>query len=214
LWVCPANTPFALRTLTFWLKQRRELALENLALRQQLALFNRNQKRLQLRRTDRLFWAWISRFWERWRESLIVVKPNTVVRWHRKGFALYWTWLSKRNCIGRPGTSREVRELIRKMAEANPLWGSPRVHGELLKLGIRISERTVARLMPKRKKPPSQTWRTFLDNHLLDLVSIDFLVEPTATFRVLFVLIVLAHNRRRVVHFNVTEHPTALWTAE
>jgi putative transposase len=195
-------------------KQRRGLALENLALRQQLALFNLNQKRLQLRRTDRLFWAWISRFWERWRESLIVVKPNTVVRWHRKGFALYWTWLSKRNCIGRPGTSREVRELIRKMAEANPLWGSPRVHGELLKLGIRISERTVARLMPKRKKPPSQTWRTFLDNHLLDLVSIDFLVEPTATFRVLFVLIVLAHNRRRVVHFNVTEHPTALWTAE
>jgi putative transposase len=200
--------------LSVGLKQRRELALENLALRQQLALFNRNQKRLQLRRTDRLFWAWISRFWERWRESLIVVKPNTVVRWHRKGFALYWTWLSKRNCIGRPGTSREVRELIRKMAEANPLWGSPRVHGELLKLGIRISERTVARLMPKRKKPPSQTWRTFLDNHLLDLVSIDFLVEPTATFRVLFVLIVLAHNRRRVVHFNVTEHPTALWTAE
>jgi putative transposase len=200
--------------LSVGFKQRRELALENLALRQQLALFNRNQKRLQLRRTDRLFWAWLSRFWEMWRESLIVVKPNTVVRWHRKGFALYWTWLSKRNRIGRPGTSREVRELIRKMAEANPLWGSPRVHGELLKLGIRISERTVARLMPKRKKPPSQTWRTFLDNHLLDLVSIDFLVEPTATFRVLFVLIVLAHNRRRVVHFNVTEHPTALWTAE
>ncbi len=200
--------------LSVGFKQRRELALENLALRQQLAVFNRNQKRLQLRRTDRLFWAWISRFWERWRESLIVVKPNTVVRWHRKGFALYWTWLSKRNRIGRPGTSREIRELIRKMAEANPLWGSPRVHGELLKLEIRISERTVARLMPKRKKPPSQTWRAFLDNHLKDLVSIDFLVVPTATFRVLFVLIVLAHHRRRVVHFNVTEHPTALWTAE
>ena len=105
-------------------KQRLELALENLALRQQLALFNRNQKRLQLRRTDRLFWAWISRIWERWRESLIVVKPNTVVRWHRKDFALYWTWLSKRNRIGRPGTSREIRELIRKMAEANPLGGA------------------------------------------------------------------------------------------
>jgi putative transposase len=100
------------------------------------------------------------------------------------------------------------------MAGANPLWGSPRVHGEILKLGIHISERTVARLMPERRKPPSQTWRTFLDNHLLDLVSIDFMVVPTATFRILFVLIVLAHHRRRVVHFNVTEPPTALWTAE
>jgi len=163
---------------------------------------------------DRLFWVWISRIWQWWRQSLIVVKPDTVVRWHRKGFALYWTWLSRRNPIGRPGTSRAISELIRKMVEANPLWGSPRIHGELLKLGIDISERTVARLMPKRKKPPSQTWRTFLDNHLKDLVSIDFLVVPTATFRVLFVLIVLAHHRRRVVHFNVTEHPTALWTAE
>jgi transposase InsO family protein len=152
--------------------------------------------------------------WQSWQQSLIVVRPDTVVRWHRKGFALYWTRLSRENHTDRPGTGKEIRELIRKMAGANPLWGSPRVHGELLKLGIHISERTVARLMPKRKKPPSQTWRTFLDNHLLDLVSIDFLVVPTATFRVLFVLIVLAHHRRRVMHFNVTEHPTALWTAE
>jgi putative transposase len=100
------------------------------------------------------------------------------------------------------------------MANANPLWGSPRVHGELLKLGINISERTVARLMPKRRKPPSQTWRAFLDNHLSELVSIDSMIVPTATFRVLFVLIVLAHQPRRVIHFNVTQHPTALWTAE
>jgi transposase InsO family protein len=152
--------------------------------------------------------------WKRWQETLIVVKPETVVRWHRKGFALYWTLLSRKSHIGRPGTGKEIRDLIRKIASANPIWGSPRVHGELLKLGIHISERTAARLMPKRKKPPSQTWRAFLDNHLKDLVSIDFLVVPTATFRVLFVLIVLAHHRRRVVHFNVTEHPTAPWTAE
>ncbi len=144
----------------------------------------------------------------------MVVKPDTVVRWQRRGFALYWTRLSSENHIGRPGTGKEIRDLIRKIALANPLWGSPRIHGELLKLGMDISERTVARLMPKRKKPPSQTWRVFLDNHLRDLVSIDFLVVPTATFRVLFVLVVLAHQRRRVVHFNVTEHPTALWTAE
>ena len=196
--------------LSVGFRQRRELAVENLALRQQLALFNRNHKRLRLRRMDRLFWVWISRIWERWSELLIVVKPDTVVRWHRKRFALYWTWRSKRNPFGRPGTSRVIRELIRKMVEANPLWGSPRIHGELLKLGIDISERTVARLMPRRKKPPSQTWRAFLDNHLKDLVSIDFLLVPTATFRVLFVLIVLAHHRRRVLHFNVTEHPSAL----
>jgi putative transposase len=195
-------------------RDRRELALENLALRQQLAILARAQPHRRLRKTDRLFWVWISRIWERWRESLIVVRPETVLRWHRKGFALYWTWLSRRNPIGRPGTSRVIRELIRKITSANPLWGSPRVHGELLKLGIDISERTVARLMPKRKKPPSQSWRAFLDNHLKDLVSIDFLVVPTATFRVLFVLIDLAHHRRRVVHFNVTNHPTALWTAE
>jgi putative transposase len=205
---------YMIALLSVGFKQRRQLALENLALRQQLAVFNRNQRRLRIRRTDRLFWVWISGIWEGWRESLIVVKPDTVVPWHRKGFALYWTWLSKRNPIGRPGTGKEIRELIRKIALANPLWGSPRVHGELLKLGIRISERTVARLMPKRKQPPSQTWRTFLDNHLKDLVSIDFFVVPTARFRVLFVLIVLAHHRRRVVHFNVTGHPTALWTAE
>jgi putative transposase len=205
---------YMIALLSVGFKQRRELALENLALRQQLAVFSRNHKRLRFRRTDRLFWVWVARIWERWRESLIVVRPDTVVRWHRKGFALYWTWLSRRNPVGRPGTSREIKELIRKMVEANPLWGSRRIHGELLKLGIDIAERTVARLMPKRKKPPSQTWRAFLDNHLLDLVSIDFLVVPTATFRVLFVLIVLAHHRRRVVHFNVTEHPMALWTAE
>jgi putative transposase len=100
------------------------------------------------------------------------------------------------------------------MTQANPLWGAPRIHGELLKLGIDISERTVSRLMPKKRKPPSQTWRTFLDNHFRELVSIDFLTVPTATFRVLYVLVVLAHDRRRIVHFNVTEHPTAAWTAQ
>ena len=195
-------------------RHRRELSLENLALRQQLAILARAHPCGRLRKMDRLFCVWLSRMWKSWQESLIVVKPDTVVRWHRKGFALYWRRLSRANHTGRPGTGKEIRELIRKMAGANPLWGSPRVHGELLKLGMHISERTVARLMPKRKKPPSLTWRTFLDNHLLDLVSIDFLVVPTATLRVLFVLIVLAHHRRCVMHLNVTEHPTALWTAE
>ena len=113
-----------------------------------------------------------------------------------------------------PAGVKDIRELICKMANANPTWGSPRIHGELLKLGIKISERTVARLMPKQRKPPSQTWRTFLDNHVKYLISIDFFVVPTATFRILFVLIVLVHDRRRVIYFNVTDHPTARWTGE
>jgi putative transposase len=196
------------------LKNQTELALENLALRQQLVILKRERPHARLRRRDRLFWVSLSAIWQGWRESLITVKPETVVRWHRKGFALYWTRLSKHGDVGRPGTGKDIRKLVCKMADANPTWGSPRIHGELQKLGIKISERTVARLMPKQRKPPSQTWHTFLDNHVKDLVSIDFFVVPTATFRILFVLVVLAHDRRRVVHFNVTEHPTVRWTGE
>ena len=137
------------------LKNRTELALENLALRQQLAILNRKRPQPRLRKRDRLFWACLSAIWQKWRESLIVVKPETVVRWHRKGFALYWKHLSKQNGAGRPGTGKDIRDLVRKMANANPTWGSPRVHGELQKLGIKISQRTVARLMPRKRKPPS-----------------------------------------------------------
>jgi len=194
-------------------KLRSELALENLALRQQLAVLKRQVRRPKLRRADRFFWSLLSRSWRDWKDTLLIVKPETVLRWHRKHFASYWTRISRKNRPGRPGKDREIQDLIRKMASSNPLWGAPRVHGELLKLGIEISERTVSRWMPKRKKPPSQSWRTFLDNHVGELVSIDFLTVPTATFRVLFVLIVLAHDRRKIVHFNVTEHPTAEWTA-
>jgi transposase InsO family protein len=194
--------------------RHRDLALENLALRQQLAIFKRRHPRPSLRPTDRLFWVWLSKIWTGWREALIIVKPETVIAWHRQAFRFYWRWLSRRKSIGRPTVSAEVRTLIKQMTQANPLWGAPRIHGELLKLGIDISERTVSRLMTKNRKPPSQTWRTFLDNHFRELVSIDFLTVPTATFRVLYVLVVLAHDRRRVVHFNVTEHPTAAWTAQ
>jgi putative transposase len=194
--------------------RHRDLALENLALRQQLAIFKRRHPRPSLRPTDRLFWVWLSKIWTGWREALIIVKPETVIAWHRQAFRFYWRWLSRRKSIGRPRVSAEVRTLIKQMTQANPLWGAPRIHGELLKLGIDISERSVSRLMPKVRNPPSQTWRTFLDNHFRELVSIDFLTVPTATFRVLYVLVVLAHDRRRVVHFNVTKHPTAAWTAQ
>jgi putative transposase len=136
-----------------------------------------------------------------------------VLRWQRRRFREYWTQLSRRP-TGRPCVNAEIASLVRTMAAANPLWGAPRIHGELLKLGIDVAERTVSRLMPKRPPQPSQTWRTFLANHVCDLVSIDFFTVPTARLRVLFVLVVLTHYRRRVVHFNVTEHPTAVWTAQ
>ncbi len=194
-------------------RKRRDLVLENLALRQQLGVLKRRGVP-RLKRKDRVFWVILSRIWSHWRKPLHLIKADTVVGWQRQGFRIYWARLSRRKSAGRRQVSAEVRDLIRKMSQANPYWGAPRIHGELLKLGIEISERTVSRLMPRNRKPPSQTWRTFLDNHLKDLVSIDFFTVPTLTFRVLFVFVVLSHYRRRVVYFNVTEHPTALWTGQ
>jgi transposase InsO family protein len=195
------------------LKSQRELALENLALRQQLAILHRKTKRPKLTKADRAFWVALSRLWPDWQNALILVKPQTVIRWHRKGFRLYWTWKS-RNKGGRPQIDAEIRTLIRRMVRENPTWGAPRIHGELLKLGFELGEATVSRYMPLRRKPPSHSWRAFLQNHTEDLVSIDFFVVPTATFRVLYVFLVLEHERRRIVHFNVTEGPSARWTGQ
>ena len=198
------------------LRTRAELALENLALRQQLAVLQHRRRRPPLSWTDRFFWIALSRAWSRWRAALTIVKPDTVVRWHRTAFRRFWTWRSRRP-QGRPPTNRDIRVLVRRMAQANPFWGAPRIHGELLKLGIDIGERTVSNMMPKQPRkppPPDQTWRTFLTNHVGTLASIDFFTVPTATFRVIYVFVVLAHDRRRVLHFNVTEHPTAAWTGQ
>jgi putative transposase len=203
-----------LRLLPFLFGGHRQLALENLALREQLAVYKRTVTRPKLRTTDRLFWVGLARVWTGWRQALIIVTPDTVLRWQRRRFREYWGQLSGRPTGGRPPVDLEIAALVRRMAAANPLWGAPRIHGELLKLGIDVAERTVSRLMPKHRPQPSQTWRTFLANHVRDLVSIDFFTVPTARLRVLFVLVVLAHHRRRVVHFNVTEHPTATWTAQ
>jgi hypothetical protein len=183
----------------------RQLALENLALRQQLAVYKRTMTRPKLHATDRLFWVALARVWAGWRRPLMLVTPETVLRWQRRRFREYWTGLSGRPTGGRPPVHGEIKVLVGRMAAANPLWGAPRIHGELLKLGIDVAERTVSRLMPKRDPQPSQTWRTFLDNHVRDLISLDFFTVPTARLRVLFVLVVLAPHRRRVVHFNVTE---------
>src|SRR5947199_2455866 len=202
------------RLLRFLLAGHRELALENLALRHQVAVYKRIVTRPRLRRIDRFFWVGLARVWAGWRRPLFIVTPDTVLRWQRRRVREHWTKVSGRPTRGRPPVNAEIKVLIMRMAAANPLWGAPRIHGELLKLGLDVAERTVSRLLPKRRSPPSQTWRTFLANHVRDLVSIDFFTVPTARLRVLFVLVVLHHHRRRVVHFNVTEHPTAAWTTQ
>jgi hypothetical protein len=201
--------------LTSRLRTRASLQVEILALRHQLAVLQRTKRRrVPLRTADRLLWVSLLRLWPEWRKALMLVKRDTVIGWHRRGFRFYWKWRGRRGRIGRPGTSREIRELIREMSCSNVLWGAPRLHGELLKPGIEVSQATVAKYMVKHRMPPSQTWRTFLENHVKQLVSVDFFVVPTVSFRILYVFVVLAHERRRVVHFNVTEHPTAEWTAE
>src|SRR6266481_6493120 len=182
-----------------------QVALENLALREQLAIFQRSFRHPEIRQKDRLFWVCLQKVWKQWRSALVIVRPETVLDWQRRRFKYYWRQLSRRQNPGRPRTGADVGKLVKMMAEANVGWGAPRIHGELLKLGIQVSERTVSRLMPKRNTAASQTWRTFLDNHVRDLVSIDFFTVPTARLRVLFVFIVLSHERRRVIHFNVTE---------
>ncbi len=203
---------FALVASSF--RTRAALQAEILALRHQLAVFQKNAPpRLRFQRSDRLLWVLLSRWWPGWRHSLHIVRPDTVIAWHRRAFAWYWTRKSRRR-PGRPNVAAEIRDLIRNMSQANPLWGAPRMHGELSKLGIEVAQSTVAKYLYRPRKPPSQTWRTFLTNHLEQMASIDFFVVPTATFRVLFVFVVLSHARRRVLHFQVTEHPSQEWTTQ
>ncbi len=203
-----------LRSLRLICGGHRAVALENLALRQQLGAFRRAVGRPQLRTRDRLFWVLLAKAWRDWRTVLIVVQPDTVVRWHRQWLRRRWTQRSTPTRPGRPSTPGVIRTLVEQMAAANPLWGAPRIHGELGKLGIEVSERTVSRLLRRQHRPPSQTWRTFLTNHVAALVSMDFFTVPTLTGRVLFVLVLLSHHRRRIVHLAITEHPTAMWTAQ
>jgi len=204
-----------LAALRSTIRTRTALTLEVFALRHQLAVLRRQApSRLRLHRLDRLVWVGLSRAWASWRGAVQIVSPDTVVRWHRRGFALYWRWKSRRRGVGRPALSADLRALIRAMQDANPTWGAPRIHGELRKLGIEVGQSTVAKYLRRRPRPPSHTWRTCLANHVSQIAAIDFFTVPTATFRVLFVFVVLSHERRRLVHFNVTEHPTAVWTAQ
>lgn len=170
--------------------------------------------RLPLQTEDRMFWIALRRGWPRWRDALFIVKPATVVAWHQRAFRRYWTSLSR--SPGRPNLDAEIRELIVRMCSENPTWGAPRIHGELLKLGLRVSERTVSRYLPRDRpdRGASGAWVTFLRNHREVLTAMDFFTVPTATFRILYVWFVIHHDRRRILHLNVTEHPTAAWVIQ
>jgi len=194
------------------LRSRAALELEVVALRHQLAVLRRQRPgRPRLTSMDRLLWVWLYRVWPRCLKVMVLVKSATVVQWHRQGFRLYWHWRSR---PGRPRAQRELRDLIRQMSRANPLWGAPRIHGELLKLGIEVSQATVAKYMVRRVGRPSPTWRSFLRNQAAGIAAIDMFVVVSASFRLLYVMIILAHDRRRIIRFDVTEHPTAIWLAQ
>src|SRR5258707_5158519 len=194
----------------FRFRSRAALELKLVALQHQLAVLRRQRLgRPQLSSLDRLLWVLLYPIWPQVIDAMVLVKPATVVEWHRKGFRFYWRWPSRGP--GRPRISTDIRDLIRRMSRTHPLWGAPRIHGELLKLGIKISQATVGRWMPWRPKVPSPTWRTFLRNHLPDIAAMDMFVIATATFHLLYTLIVLSLDRRRVVHFEVTPNPTQDW---
>ena len=187
-----------------------------MALRQQLAALKKENPRPKLSRFDRIFWVWLSRLWKRWKDALNICTPETVVNWHRKGFKLYWKLISRRRKNkGRQPLDKETKRLIRRMAKENPLWGAPRIHGELVKLGFDVSERSVSRYLAKiRTKPPGKKikkWMTFLENQRKGIAAMDFFVVPTLFFKRLYVFFVIHHERRRILYFNVTFHPTALW---
>src|ERR1700756_2245598 len=201
-------------TLVRLLRARRGLLLENLALRQQLVVLKHRHPRPRLDLLDKLFWVAIRRFWSGWQQSLIVVTPETVVRWHRAGLRLYWKLISKvRRPVRRGQTSKEIQEWIFRMVVENPSWGAPRIHGELIMLGFTVSERTISRWMKRapRDPQPARRWLSFLRNHREAIAAMDFFTVPTVTFGVLYCFFVIGHDRRRILHFNVTKHPTSSW---
>ena len=194
------------------LEARAAREAEILALRQQLLVLNRGRPRVRLRNIDRLILVWLCRMFPSLLDTMVIVKPETVLRWHRRGFRAYWRWKSSRRG-GRPRIDSDVRALIRRMSRENPLWGAPRTHGELLMLGFEVSESTVGRYMIKTRRPRSQSWTTFLRNHAAGIASIDLFVVRTISFKLLYGLVILRHARRRLVRIAVTTNPTAEWIA-
>src|SRR6202047_3513701 len=192
-------------------RSRASLQAEILTLRHQLNVLRRKSpQRLTFTSIDRLVFAGLYRLAPGVLDALKIVKPETVIRWHRAGFRAYWRWKSRPRG-GRPKTPLEIRHLVRKMSLANPLWGAPRIHGELLKLGIDVGQTTVAKYMARGRRPPSPGWKTFLHNHADGIASMDLFVVPTISFRLLYGLLILQHDRRQILWLGVTAHPTAEW---
>ena len=204
-----------LAAVRVFFRTRQDNAIEILALRQQLAVLKRKRPRPRLHPLDRLFWTGLRRVWSRWAEVLVIAKPQTVVGWHRAGFRLFWRWRSRARG-GRPKTTAEIRALIRRLAQENPSWGAPKIHGELQKLGFVISERNVARYLRciRRRGGSGQSWLTFLTNNREVIVAFDFFTVPTVTFRLLYCFFVIEHDRRKILHYNVTSHPNAEWVVQ
>jgi putative transposase len=190
------------------------VTLENVALRHQLVILQRSVPRPRLRRPDPIFWVCLSRLWANWRVSLVLVRPATVVAWQRQGFQLYWRLKSRPRLPGRPPIDLEIRRLIRRMARENPTWGRRRIQAELRFLGYEVAALTVTKYMRRASRCPSPTWRAFLAAHRHDIAAIDFFVVPTLTFRLLFALVILHHDRRELVHIGVTDQPIAAWAAQ
>ena len=196
---------------------RQNLLVENLALRQQLSVFKRRNRRPKLAVLDKLFWVLARRFWSDWEKSLLVVTPETVVRWHRAGFRMYWSMISKvSKRVGRRRISNKARDLIFRMVAENPTWGAPRIHGELLMLGFDVSERSISRWMKRapRDRELARRWLAFLRNHREAIAAMDFFTVPTVTFQLLYCFFIISHDRRQIVHFNVTRHPASTWIAQ
>ena len=212
---------FLLAMLAFaraFLMSRHDLAMETAALRQQLAVYKRKQPRPKLSQVDRLFWVVVRRVWNNWPSALVLVKPDTVVSWHRAGFRLFWRWRSRPHRVGRPKVAEEVRRLIRRMKRENPSWGAPRIHGELVLLGFDISEPTVSRYLRRLKRIPDESkasqWHAFLNNHREVIAAFDFFTVSNLYFRTMYCFFVIEHARRRVLHFNVTFHPISDWIVQ
>lgn len=197
-------------------RSRACLVAENLALRQQLAVLRRKKARPRLVPIDRAFWILLSRIWSKWADALAIVTPETVIAWHRRGFARFWAWKSRHP--GRPPMTAEIVALIVRIANENPRWIRRRIAHELAKLGFRVDKNTVAKYMPKPaarpRRPPSQTSASFVRNHLVGAIAIDFFTVPTVTFEILYAFVVLSLERRRILHVNVTAHPYAEWAAQ
>ena len=196
---------------------RKDLVLENLALRQQLLALHNKRPRRRLSAQHKLFWVFLRKVWSGWQKPLILVSPRAVVAWHRAGFRLYWKWLSRtRRVGGRRPVGRKVRELVSRMARENPTWGAPRIHGELLKLGFKVSEPTVSRWLRRIPRRPDRgrRWLTFLRNHREAIAAMDFFTVPTLTFGVLYCFFIIGHDRRRILRCNVTRNPSSLWIAQ